>query len=222
MFPRSRLSVLGSMSTNAGCASTHSAQLALATNESGEVATVSPLPIPVAQRLACNATVPFAKATACAAPVVEHSAASNRSTAGPWVNQSPRNTSTTAAMSSSSTDWRPYGMSIPVMRELQATVDVEHRAEVVDRQPLVVRVARVHEVVVAGLADRARSHLVPPRVLGHHEVHVAGVDRVARFVGGDQQLVQLLAGPDADHVVGRSGRDGLGEVGRPASTGSSG
>ena len=51
------------MSTNAGCASTQSAQLALATNDSGDVATVSPLPIPVAQSDACSATVPFANAT---------------------------------------------------------------------------------------------------------------------------------------------------------------
>ena len=99
MFPSSMLSVFGSMSTNVGCASTHSAQLALATNDRGDVATVSPFPTPAAHNAACNATVPVANATAYAAPVTEHSAASKRSTAGPCVSQSLRSTSTTAAMS---------------------------------------------------------------------------------------------------------------------------
>jgi len=52
------------MSMKQGWASTQSAQLALATNDSGEVATVSPLPMPVAHSAACNETVPVANATA--------------------------------------------------------------------------------------------------------------------------------------------------------------
>ena len=121
MFPSSMLSVFGSMSTNVGCASTHSAQLALATNDRGDVATVSPFPTPAAHNAACNATVPVANATAYAAPVTEHSAASKRSTAGPCVSQSLRSTSTTAAMSASSIDWRPYGISISVTTDAGAT-----------------------------------------------------------------------------------------------------
>ena len=44
------------------------AQFALATNESGDVSTRSPGPIPAAESAACSAAVPFANATACAAP----------------------------------------------------------------------------------------------------------------------------------------------------------
>ena len=50
-------------------------------------------------------------------------------------------------------------------------------------------------------------------VLGQDDVDVAGVERVPRLVRGDQQLVQLLAGPDADDLAARhAGRDRLGEV----------
>ena len=58
------------------------AQFALATNDSGEVSTRSPGPMPAAESAPCSAAVPLAKATACAAPVCAHSARSKSSIAG--------------------------------------------------------------------------------------------------------------------------------------------
>ena len=56
--------VARSMSTNTGVAPTYTAALALAANDSGEVATTSPGPSPAANAAACNAAVPLEKATA--------------------------------------------------------------------------------------------------------------------------------------------------------------
>src|SRR5438093_364464 len=96
--------VVGSMSTKAGVAPTYSAQFALAANDKGDVTTTSPGPSSAETAAPCNAAVPLEKATAYCAPVAAQSASSNASTAGPCVSQSPRRTSTTAAMSSPSID----------------------------------------------------------------------------------------------------------------------
>src|SRR5689334_19388599 len=111
------------MSTKRTSAPTHSAHDALAMNDSGDVATTDPGPISAANIAANSASVPFANATANFASVASHRAASNASTAGPWVSESPRRTATTAAMSSSSTSWRLYGIT-----ELRRRHEVaEHR-----------------------------------------------------------------------------------------------
>ena len=81
--------------------------MALAANVIALVITSSPGPSPAAWQAACSAAVPDENATAYGAPHAAAHASSNAATAGPWVSQSPRSTSTTAAMSSSSIDWRP-------------------------------------------------------------------------------------------------------------------
>ncbi len=82
------------------------AQDAVATNVIGVVMTSSPGPSPRPPYVACKAAVPDVTDTA-GAPVTFSSSASNWPTIGPVVSQSPRSTSVTAAMSSSTIDWRP-------------------------------------------------------------------------------------------------------------------
>ena len=103
----SRLSVAGSMSANSTAAPWYRAQLALATKDSDDVTARSSGPTPAAAAAPCRPAVPLENATAKRAPTRPATASSNASTAGPWVSQSPRSTSTTAATSSSSTLWRP-------------------------------------------------------------------------------------------------------------------
>ena len=171
---------------------------------------MSPLPTPAAHNAACSATVPEANATAHDASVTAHNAASKRSIAGPWVSQSPRSTSTTAAMSASSIVWRPYGMSIIVACTGQAA-STERSSSIESHSSLVL------------LAYSKSSSTGLPTAVGPSSSHhgCSGITRYTSpasmacraLVGGDQQLVQLLAGADADHVTGRAGCDRLGEIG---------
>ena len=79
-------------------------------------------------------------------------------------------------------------------------------------QPPVVGVAGVAEVVGQRRAVHPPRRVGPPRVFGQHHVLVADVDRVAGFVAGEQDLVELLARPDADDL-GRDPRgQGVGQV----------
>ena len=80
---------------------------AVATNVIGVQTTSSPGPIPAAAYATCSAAVPEVTATAGVPPVTDARSSSNRTTAGPVVSQSPRSTAATAAMSSSTMDWRP-------------------------------------------------------------------------------------------------------------------
>ena len=75
----------------------------------GLVIPKSPGPTPAARQARCNAAVPLLTATAWRAPHDSAKASSKAPTAGPWVNQSPFSTRSTASQSSSSTHCRPYG-----------------------------------------------------------------------------------------------------------------
>ena len=107
-WPRSRFSVLGSMSTKVGLRADPQ-RAARARHErqrgGGDAVALADSGRPQRRRAArrCRSrTRRRARRRSIA-----QSAASNRSTAGPCVSQSPRSTSTTAAMSSSSIDCRP-------------------------------------------------------------------------------------------------------------------
>src|ERR1700733_15534069 len=105
----SRFSVSEETSAKTGRAPWYSTQFAVAAKVSGEVIASSPGFNPAANAAPCRAAVPELKATAYFAPTHAATASSNSATFGPVVNQSERSTSTTAWMSSSEIEWRPYG-----------------------------------------------------------------------------------------------------------------
>src|SRR5829696_6644588 len=67
---------------------------------------------PGGERGTMKRRVPEENATAYGASTIDANACSNSATCGPWVSQSCRSASATAAMSSSSIVWRPYGIAI--------------------------------------------------------------------------------------------------------------
>src|SRR3989338_1585981 len=67
--------------------------------------------MPAAANAQCRAAVPEDTATACGTSQIVESALSNSAIAGPCVSHSPRNTRTTASMSSSSIRCCPYGIN---------------------------------------------------------------------------------------------------------------
>ncbi len=85
----------------------NSAQFAEATKLIGVVSISSPGPRPAAAAAPCSAAVPLAKATAWRACTASASAASKRSTRGPWVMSGSRRAARTASTSAGSIDWRP-------------------------------------------------------------------------------------------------------------------
>src|SRR5262249_11280025 len=146
-------------------------------------------------------------------------APSNSAIFGPVVSQSDLRTSATAARSSSSIVCRPYGRTDPLtgppftvrpsvpgtpasgVRLVPAIrLELGHDPlQVVLAEPAGVRVARVLE------PGRQPLSLAPGPVLGFAEedgrlddVHVFELVRRRRLVPRDQDLVHLLAGPDAD------------------------
>src|SRR5271165_408522 len=92
----SRFSVSGQTSANTGVAPWYKTQFAVAANVRGVVIASLPSLSPAANEVACNAAVPELKLTAYAEPTRAANASSNSATFGPVVNQSERNTSTTA------------------------------------------------------------------------------------------------------------------------------
>ena len=161
-------------------------------------------------RRAWRAAVPLAKATAWRGPDVGRPApSSNSSTCGPWVSQSPLSTADDGG----------------------DVVVVDRLAPVGDHGRSGSR-ARPARATGRWCRSRRRSRrraacpsihcglLRPPRVLGEDDVDVAGVDGVAALVGGEQHLVQLLAGPDADDLAGHARAPWPRPGRRPASTGS--
>src|SRR5262245_34653698 len=127
--------------------------------------------MPAAHSAPCNAAVPLENAIACFASVTQHSASSKRATVGPDVSHDPRNTSTTAATSSSPIVCFPYGItprrapasstSVSRSGDRGGRHDVaQQRAQLLDAEPLVVRVAGVDELAVDGRAEQLRALLV--------------------------------------------------------------
>src|SRR6187455_2824775 len=158
----------------------------------------SPGPSPAAQAAACSAAVPLLTTTASAVPARSASASSNASTTGPVVSQSERSTAATAAMSASSTHWRPYGRVAartgvpPSMASRSGKLGLpDHGLQRLDAEPLAVGVAGVGVAVRQGLTGRPAVG-VPPRVQRQDDVHVVQHHRVAGLVRAQQALVQLL------------------------------
>ncbi len=94
----SRFSVTGSMSTNTGRARSNRIELALATNENGDVITSSPSETPTARSARCKAAVPDETALAYGAPTRAANASSNAGTRGPSERCRERSTSSTACL----------------------------------------------------------------------------------------------------------------------------
>ena len=184
------------------------------TNDSGDVATVSPVPMPAAHSAACSADRAVGERHGVRGAGGRAQRASN-SLDGRALRQP-----VAAQHLHDRGDVVVVDRLAAVGDHLAARGETERRSSIESHSSLVS--LAYTKSSSSGLPTALGPHLVPPRVLGHHDVHLAGVDRVAGLVGGDQQLVQLLARPDADHLAGRAGRHRLGEVGRPASTGSSG
>jgi len=89
-----------------------STQFAVAAKLIGEVIASSPGFKPAANAAPCRAAVPELRATAYFAAHPGGKRFFELATLGPVVSQSDRNTSTTAWISSSSIDWRPYGSRV--------------------------------------------------------------------------------------------------------------
>src|SRR5262249_47295649 len=153
---------------------------------------------PSASAARCSAAVPFAQLSAWGAPMAEAKAASNAVTAGPVVSQSPRSTSTTAAMSSASIVCRPYGSIGAVSAILELA---QHLLEARRIEPVGVRIADVAEAVGhLGIAFGGAAAVAPPRKGWQDDVAIGKLDRRARVVLVDQHLVELLAGADAHDI----------------------
>ncbi len=88
----SRQKVSSSTSANTIFAPRAAALLAVATNVIGETTTSSPGPTPAAAYATCSAAVPLETAVTPTPPVHRARSASNASTCGPVVSQSPRST----------------------------------------------------------------------------------------------------------------------------------
>src|SRR5688572_17463551 len=93
----------------------------------------------------CNAAVPEVALTTWCPPVASETAASKSSTMGPVVSQSPRSTASTASMSSSETDCRPYGITAG-----SSDPGRDDLADRLDGVPLVIAVGPVEEPVLDG------------------------------------------------------------------------
>src|SRR6478609_2449254 len=160
----SMLAVSSSTSTKRIVAPSASAHDAVATNVIGVVTTSSPRPTPAAAYAMCRAAVPLVALTHRVAPVSASSCSSNAVTVGPVVSQSPRRTWATASMSSSLTDWRPYGIT--------SDPCLEHLADLVSADPQVVLVGRAVEALRHGHAVGARD-VAPGGELGLEDVVLA-------------------------------------------------
>ena len=106
---RSMLRVIGSTSTRTGVAPTSRMTLAVATQVSGVVITVSPWLTFASRRATSSVAVPELKARTVRPPQCSESAASNACTFGPLVIQPERSTSPAAAIVASSIEGRVKG-----------------------------------------------------------------------------------------------------------------
>src|SRR5262245_27841318 len=175
--------------------------------------TSSPGPIPTARIAACSAAVPLLTATASRAPTARAKASSNSATRGPVVSHAERSVSTTAAMSSASIHWWPYGRSVArtgvsVSETVLAGKDEvasDHGRQLGAVQPARVRVAAETETVRNGASLRPAVAEVPGR--GRlDDVVVVELDGGPRLVLRDQDLVELLPGADPDEIHGAARR----------------
>src|SRR5262245_17056459 len=179
--------------------------------------TSSPGPIPAAKTAAWSAAVPEFTATAWRASTAPATARSNASTAGPVVSQSDRRAAATACTSSSSMLWRGWGKGVdrtgvPPWRASGSGIG--QRLHLCAREPDLVRVggvAEAHGRALAALAARER----PGWVERLEDEHVVVLHGLAALVLGEQNLVELLARPDADELDAAAPRHGPGQLHHP-------
>jgi hypothetical protein len=84
--------------------------------------------MPATSMAKCNAAVALQTAIACFAPTIAANSRSKASTCGPLVKKSECKTATTAAMSSSSKPWRPYGRKFINAVLLCRFTELDHHA----------------------------------------------------------------------------------------------
>src|ERR1700752_3875289 len=111
--------------------------------------------------------------------------------------------------------WRPYGSSrsrpgVPPSTARRSAIR-DHTLQIFGREPVGVPVAAVAESVSQGTAVLPALAL-PPRKDRLQQIHVVELERVARLVLGNQQLVQLFAGPDPRRGDAAFGCDGLRKI----------
>src|SRR5262245_14213659 len=164
--------------------------------------------MPAAKAAVWSAAVPELTATACRAPTTAATACSNAGTRGPVVSQSERSAATTACTSSSAIPCLPYGRSVartgrpPWIASASVTRQLLH---LVEREPDVIGIARVAEAARRPLATLPGLE-VPRRGVRLDDEHVVALEHLAALVLGDEALVELLPGPDADVVDRAPGR----------------
>src|SRR5262247_3824509 len=135
-------------------------------------------------------------------------ARSNAGTCGPVVSQSERSTAITDCRPSSSSACRPYGSIVartgrpPSMARGSITSQLPH---LVPGQPYVVGVARIAEALSRALAVAGRE--APRGEQGLDHEHLVELEGLAALVLGDQNLVELFAGADADVLDDAARRD---------------
>src|SRR5437867_5435276 len=213
----STFSVSPRTSAKTGIPPWYSTALADAAKVRAGTMTSSPGPIPAANTAAWRAAVPELTATACAAPTAAATARSNSATRGPVVSRPPRSTASAACTSSSSIACHPYCRSAgragrpPWSASGSLTAELLH---LVGREPHAVGIARIAEAPRGPLAALPAPE-APRRVDGLDDEHPVELQRLAALVLRDEDLVELLAGTDADVVDLAAWGDRLDQVHDP-------